>query len=55
MDSNYEIENLLCFIMFQWGGFSCLILTQRATCTAACEVPPFLYIQQPCASGKRKP
>ena len=48
------IENLLYFFMFQWGGLSCPILAQRATCIAAWEVPPFLHIQQPCASGKGK-
>ena len=54
IDSDGEIENLLCFFMFQWGGLSCPILTQKATCIVAWEVPPFLHIQQPCASGKGK-
>ena len=55
IDSDHEIENHLCSFMFQWGGLSSSIFTQRATCTAAWEVPPFFHIQQPCPSGKREP
>jgi len=33
--------NSFMLFMFQWGGLSCPILTQRATCVAAWEGPSF--------------